>query len=318
MQKTGAENPTYGTIQMRQAAGIFDYIDPNGRKPTPYAKIMKKYKLTEEQVLAEAGKFHITIDPQHFIAPQETKRGRPKSQKQPKEKGTKGRPKKSKKVLELEGEEEEEGFFEALVKEANLSEEGTDTPPLITTPPLINTHKSVEKKTVEKTVEKAEKEALKAQKAAEKAQKEAEKAAEKAQKEAEKAQKEAQKAAEKAQKEAEKALKKKSLKVVAKEVEKPKDDDVFVEEGEVEEPKQEDKVKKFQYNGKMYLKSKISGIVYDYAEYVENGEQVIVGKWNDNEKVIDFNKDDDSSEDSEEEEEDYDSEYEVQSCRPKV
>jgi len=33
LQKTGAEVPEYGTIQQRQAVGIFEFVDPKGRKP---------------------------------------------------------------------------------------------------------------------------------------------------------------------------------------------------------------------------------------------------------------------------------------------
>ena len=35
--------PEYGTISMRMASKFYDYVDPKGRKPTSYTKIMKKY-----------------------------------------------------------------------------------------------------------------------------------------------------------------------------------------------------------------------------------------------------------------------------------
>jgi hypothetical protein len=53
------------------------------------------------------------------------------------------------------------------------------------------------------------------------------------------------------------------------------------------------------FEDKKYLKSKKTGIVYDYNEYVNNGEQVVVGKWNESANKIDFN-------DAEESEEEYD------------
>ena len=53
--------PEYGTIQMRQAVGIFEYTDPKGRKPVAYTKVMKKYKIDQEKALEEAGKFNIII-----------------------------------------------------------------------------------------------------------------------------------------------------------------------------------------------------------------------------------------------------------------
>jgi hypothetical protein len=67
-------------------------------------------------------------------------------------------------------------------------------------------------------------------------------------------------------------------------------------EPEVEE--EPDVVKKIEFEGKKYLKSKKSGIIYDYNEYVKNGEQVMVGKWNESKNKIDFNN---SGEESEEE-----------------
>ena len=257
MQKVGGDIPEYGTIQQRNAVGIFEYVDPKGRKPVAYTKIMKKYKLTEDEVLEEARKLNIQINPEHFVVKDEAKRGRPASgNKEEKVKGPKGRPKKEKKVLEIEGEDED--LFAALVAEANSSDE------------VVVPKKKSSKTEEEKAAEKAEKEA---KLAAEKAEKEAKKAAEKAEKEA-------KKAAEKAEKEA-----KKEEKVV-----------------EVEE--EPDVVKKIVFEDKKYLKSKKTGIVYDYAEYINNQEQVVVGKWNEVTNRIDFVKEEE--EDAEEEEEEYD------------
>lgn len=88
--------PEYGTIGDRAAVGIFEYVDPKGRKPVSYTKIMKKHNLTREQVLSEAEKYHITIDPEHFVIPINSKRGRPstKTSESKEPKGAKGRPKK--------------------------------------------------------------------------------------------------------------------------------------------------------------------------------------------------------------------------------
>jgi hypothetical protein len=49
------------------------------------------------------------------------------------------------------------------------------------------------------------------------------------------------------------------------------------------------------------LKSKKTSIIYDYLEYTKNGEQVVIGKWNDSLNKIVFDKKED-----EEEEEEYD------------
>ena len=140
--------------------------------------------------------------------------------------------------------------------------------------------------TLEKVAKKEAKAAEKAQKEAEKAAKAAEKEAEKAQKEAEKAAKAAEKeakAAEKAQKEAEKEAKaaEKAQKVAEKETKK--------ETKKVEKDNETEVVKKITYEGKVYLKSKNSGVIYDYDKYVNEEQQVVVGKWNETTQKIEMN-----------------------------
>ena len=304
MQKTGAEVPEYGTIQQRMAVGLFEYVDPKGRKPVAYAKVMKKYKINEEQALEEAGKFNIIINPEHFVVAEETKRGRPKTEKAPKEKGAKGRPKKSKKVLQIEGDDED--LFASLVAEANETESEVVAPKkkgkseAEKEAERLAAEQAKAEKEAKRLAEKAEREAkLAAEKAAKEAAKEAERLAREAKKKAEeeekaakklaaeqaKAAKEAEKAAALAAKEAAKANKKAPAKAAA--VEEPEEDD---------EP---DVVKKIEFEGKKYLKSKKTGIVYDYTKYVKEGDQVVIGKWNDATNKIDFA-------DAEEDEEEYD------------
>lgn len=303
MQKAGAESPEYGTIQQRMAVGIFEYVDPKGRKPVAYAKVMKKYKITQEQALEEAGKFNVTIDPQHFAAPEESKRGRPKSEKAPKEKGAKGRPKKSKKVLQIEGDDED--LFEALLAEANEAQGEAVAPKK---KGKSDAEKEAERlaleqakaeKEAKRLAEKAEREAkIAAEKAAKEAAKEAERLAREAKKKAEEEEKAAKKlAAEqaKAAKEAEKAAA-----LAAKEAAKAnkKAPATKAPEPEPEEEEEPDVVKKIEFEGKKYLKSKKTGIIYDYTKYVKEGDQVVVGKWNDEKNKIDFT-------DAEEDEEEY-------------
>ena len=290
--------PEYGTIKQRAAVGIFEYVDPKGRKPVAYAKVMKKYKLSQEQVLEEATKFNITVDESHFIVPETaTKRGRPASNKEktPKEpKGAKGRPKKAKKVLQIEGEDDD--LFASLVADANSNDDDDIEMP--------KKKKSTGKSDAEKEQEKLAKEQEKAakeqakleEKAAEKLAKEQEKAAKEQAKLEEKAAKEAKKEAERLEREAKKKADEeaKALKLKEKE-EKAKSK----KPAKAEEPKEEsepDVVKKIEFEGKKYLKSKKTGIVYDYAEYVNNGEQVVVGKWNESKNKIDFENDGEESE----------------------
>ena len=306
--------PEYGTISMRMAANPYDYVDPKGRKPTSYTKVMKKYNLTEQQVQEEAGKFGIQIDVSHFVVPEETKRGRPaKAPKEPKEaKSVKGRPKKSTKVITLV--EEEEDLFASLVAQASSNVEEEDV------------EDKAQKKAEKLAADKAEKEAklaaekaAKAEKlAAEKLEKETKLAQEKAEKEAKlaaaKLEKETKLAAEKAEKEAkklaleqEKAAKKAALeeekaakeaaKVAAKEKKVPKTKEPVVEE--------EETYKKCSGpDGKKYIRSQQTNVVYDLDIYTAKEELVPIGKWIADSKTIVFNKADDS--DSELEDEDVD------------
>ena len=244
----------------------------------------------------------------------------------------KGRPKKSKKELEVQGED----LFAELIFSAqnpvleNPVLENVLAPPLVKveveqnaveipvlekveveTPlvavldvvaevlvplPLLEKSKETvvaEEKKVEKkvVVSKAEKEALKAAKEAEKLAKEAEKAAKEAEKLALKEKKEAEKMAKKGEKKPVKKSEKVSEVVEKVEVEK-----VEVEKVEVkkvsEEVSEADVVKKFEYEGVKYLKSKKTGIIY-------NMDQEVVGKWNEESEKIDFEEEDDSSDEEE-------------------
>ena len=286
----------YGTVESRMAVGLQDYVDSKGRKQVHYTKIMKKLNLTEAQVMEVANKQGIKVDASHFIAPVDaSKRGRPKSEKPAKvSSGVKGRPKKEKKVVEIAGDEED--LFANLVAQANRvsAEEEVSAveevkavveAPKVVENPVAKVTKTAADKVAEKAEKEAQKAAEKAAKEAEKAEKEAQKAAEKAAKEAEKvaekAAKEAAKVAEKAAKDAEKAVKKVTQKAA-------KDDEAEV-------------VKKIEFAGNKYLKSKKTGIVYDYAEYIKTGDQIVVGQWNDETSAIDFKKACDDEEESEDE-----------------
>ena len=333
--------PEYGTIQQRQAVGVFEFTDPKGRKPVSYTKVMKKYKVSEEQVLEEAGKFGMTINAEHFVAPEaDSKRGRPKvaAEKVSEAKGPKGRPKKSKKVLEIAGEEHED-LFAAMVANAQEAESSDEESAVTVTKKKPSQEDKAAKLAAEKAekdaklaAEKAEKDAkLAAEKeekalklAAEKAEKAAKLAAEKEAKkaalEAEKEQKAAKLATEKAEKEAKKAAleaekeaKKKAFEEAkaAKEAKKnapkkkaAKEEPVKEEPAEEEEEEEQVKVDGVKVDGKKYYRS-TTGIMYDYHELKVNQNQVVVGKWNEAQQKIDFAQDSDSEleEESEEDEE---------------
>jgi len=277
--KNENEEPDCGTIQSRQAVGILEYVDPKGKSPTAYTKIMKKLKLTEEEVMEEGKKKNVEVNPIHFVVP-EMKRGRPKSSVEKAPKGVKGRPKKSKKVLEL-NEDNEEDLFASLVAAANKDDESEESENVSV----------VSSEHTENVAEEAADESEKAAKvAAEKAAKVAAKEAEKAAKEAEKAAKEAEKAAKEAEKLAAKAGKDAAKEVKPKKVSKKTEKVSAVDENKKEEA---DTVKRFEYEGIKYLKSKKTGKVY-------NMDQDEIGKWNAELNKIEFDE-----MESEEEEEDY-------------
>jgi hypothetical protein len=308
-----SDTPEYGTILDRQAAGILEYVDPKGRKPTAYTKIMKKYKVSQEQVLVEAGKMSMNINAIHFAEPeQEGKRGRPssKAEKAPKEaKGAKGRPKKTKKVLEIEGDEVD--LFASLVASANSEDEEEEEEIVVAKPAKKGKSDEAERLAKEAKLA-AEKEAKEAKLAAEKEAKAAKLAAEKEVKEAKlAAEKEAKAAKLAAEKEAKaaKLAAEKEAKEAAKASKSKKAPEPEVE-AEVEADDEEaDVVKRIVVDGKKYLKSKKTGIIYDYNEYKTNqGNQVVIGKWNVSKNKIDFTE---SEEESEEEYEDEEEEEEV-------
>jgi chemotaxis protein histidine kinase CheA len=297
--------PEYGTITDRLASEPMDYTDPKGRKPTSYTKVMKKYKLTEEQVLEEAAKLGITINQVHFVVPEETKRGRPS--KEPKEakepKGSKGRPKKSTKVVTLA--EDEDDLFASLVASAASSEEVEEE---VQEEDQEEEKAAKEEEKAAKALKVAEEKAAKTQKLAEekaaKAQKLAEEKEAKAQKLAEEKEAKAQKLAEEKEAKALKATEEKEAKTqklaeekAAKALKVTEEKAAKAKKVAKKVPKEEEKEEEETYKkcgeGK-YIRSQQTGIVYDYAVYTETGELVPAGKWNAEKKEIVFENADDS------------------------
>lgn len=323
-EKNSNGKPDCGTIADRMCMGLYEFRDPKGKAPIAFTTLLKKLKLSEDAVKEEAGKLNIEIDPEHFDFIEIAKKGRKAStekKEEPADKKGKGRPKKSKKILEVEGETND--LFASLVAQANNVSElsGYDSEPeeMIIEKPASKVKESDEKRKA-KEEEKAKKElakleekeakrlAIEAEKEAkrlaieaEKAKKEAEKEAKRLAVEAEKARKEAEKKAkeeekkakeeEKAKKEAEKKAKEeeKKSKVVAVAASPKKEKSQANDEPDV--------VKRFEFEGKKYLKSKNTGIVY-------NMDQDVIGKWNEATQKIDFY---DNNSD-EEVEDDYDDE----------
>ena len=314
----------YGTTMDRAAVGLMEYIDPKGNKVVPYVKIMKKLKITREEVLEEAVSQGITVNEIHFEEPTE-KRGRPKAEPAvKKEAGKKGRPRKEKPVIEIqddnhtdlfesllleakeeaeevEAKEEHDAFVDDLVIDEVINEIAEEVNDL-----QINEVEETVHNAIESAVSKSE---VKKAKAAEKeakalAKAEAEKAKALAKAEAEKAKAEAK---EKAKAEKPKAAKPKVAKpkaeVKAENTKKPPKNHpsyhgIFDTESE-EEEEEPDVVKKINFEGKVYLKSKKTGIIYDFEVYKKTNDQVVVGMWNEERNCIIFQKDEEEEEEEE-------------------
>ena len=335
--------PNYGNIVDRQRAYLNkeEFKDPSGKSPIAYPKIMKKLKLSEEQVRSECEKMGVTLDPINLEEKTMKKSGRPKQikpEKPAKEIKPKGRPKKSKKVLELAGEEED--LFASLVmsslapsranssKEATVSEATVSEATVSVSEATVSVSEatvSVSEATVsvcetKATVSEAKKEkkssSAKEEKALaklkEKEEKELAKLKEKEAKEEKAKEKEMKSLMLKLEKEKQKEelLEKKAAleleKVKAKELKEKKvsekkvkksnidDDDVRPTPVFIDPPDEEaDLVKKIMFEGKKYLKSKKTGIIY-------NMEQDVIGKWNEEKERIDFNEEEESEDEYDE------------------
>ena len=343
--------PDYGSIQTRSSKYFKDeeFVDPSGKKPVAYTKVMKKFKVTEEQVREEAAKHNMVLDPRHFVEV-EKKSGRPASKvlseakKEPKELKAKGRPKKSKKVLELAGEEED--LFASLVMSSSaiksqllekvdeneeeivvsVSESEADSDDNLSlgdvdiiveakaskaskaSKPKVSAEEKAalaeQKKLALAEQKAAEKLALAEQKAAEKLalaeQKKAEALAQQNQKKQEAEQKKQALAEQKAALAEQKKLalaeqKKKPLSEAKKEKKVKNDDDADRPTPTfVAPPDDADVVKKIMFEGKKYLKSKNTGIIY-------NMEQDVIGKWNEEKDGTEYHRQEEKSEDEDDE-----------------
>ena len=273
--KNSNGKPDYGTIWDRAQVGIMEYLDPNGKGPIHYTKLMKKMELTKEAVIQEAERFGITIDPMHFIEPEQTSKTKIAA-------GKKGRPQKTDKVIEVD---ECNNLFASLtlntVEPADIREETkqeSEPAPL-----------KVEKKEKATKIPKVSKtEEAKAEKARKAEEVKAEKARKNEEAKAEKARKAEEAKAEKARLKGD-DKKKKTTKV-----------DLPIEIPQEEKPQQTtsssdvepNNVVRFDYDGEVYFKTP-DNLLYD------NNRQ-LVAKINANNDVIFLGLNDaDSDEESE-------------------
>jgi hypothetical protein len=236
------ESQPYGNIDQRLSVGVYEYKDPKGKSPKRYLEVLKKKKISKEEIESWLVRENIQVAEAHLEESQEkVKRGRPKSEKKVKEPtGKKGRPKKEKKVVETTNQEDD--LFASLVAQAQAQAQVQS-----------ETTSEVQEVVAPKEVAKEEAKAEKPKKV-------------------------------KAAKEPKEATGKKG---------RPKKENKPVEvnsEAEVVTPKKlkveveeetADVVKKIEFEGKSYYKSKKSGIIY-------NMDQEVVGKWNEESQRIDF------------------------------
>ena len=231
------ESQPYGNIDQRLSVGVYEYKDPKGKSPKRYLEVLKKKKISKEEIESWLVRENIQVAEAHLEESQEkVKRGRPKSEKKVKEPtGKKGRPKKEKKVVETTNQEDD--LFASLVAQAQAQVQSETTSEV-------------------QEVVAAPKEEAKAEKP-----------------------KKVKAAKEPKETTGKKGRPKKENKPVEvnseAEVVTPKKLKVEVEEETA------DVVKKIEFEGKSYYKSKKSGIIY-------NMDQEVVGKWNEESQRIDF------------------------------
>jgi chemotaxis protein histidine kinase CheA len=302
--KNASGCPDCGTVSSRLTSGLYEFKDPNGRKPISYAKVLKKLKLTEFEALTEAGKKNIELSDEHFNSPCAEKKG-------------KGRPKKIVKEIKVGNVADLFANLTADVDEnlADLMEEVAeedDTSSKSSKKGLTDEEKAVKKAALEKeraekkqereaklAKEKEEKKAaLEQERAEKKAEKEAKIAQEKAEKEAKIAQEKAEKEAKIAQEKAEREAKRKAEKDLAEQKKKENKSSSKAPTKSVEVAPQEPapskvSVTRIVIQGVMYLKTS-NNVLY-------NTDKEEVGTYDPETKTIKP-----LPEEDEEEEEEYD------------
>ena len=268
---TMEKGKSLGDIRERATEGD-DWTAKDGKKAVHYTVVMKKLKLSREDVESELARCGMEMLSEAHYSFEKASRGRPKKTKSDDESSKKrGRPKKSEKAVEVSTTED---LFSGLIAEMRSSEvvEDDEVSEISSSGSEKSTSSSKKAKAAggaKKSVAKSEKQAAKAQEKAEKQAAKEAKAQEKAEKQAAKAAKEQEKAEKQAAKEAKQAAKDVD---VEKKVEKKVEDKV---EKEVE--KKEEvvgiSVKTWMHNGVKYLKRSGDNIVYSAETHS------VLGKW---------------------------------------
>ena len=102
----------YGSAMTR--ASNEEFRDSKGRMVVAYGKVVKKNKWSEELVMSEAAKYGIPLDISHLSIPEKIKKDKKVSE------SSRGRPKKTSKVIENEGESQD--LFMMLQQQTSFDE----------------------------------------------------------------------------------------------------------------------------------------------------------------------------------------------------
>jgi hypothetical protein len=291
--------PEYGTVDGRVSVGLYDFKDPKGRVPVAYTSLMRKYKVSSEEVLSECVRLGVSIQSEHleYVAPV-SKRGRPpsscvsKKELSSKPSAGRGRPKK---CVSEEVVSDSEDLFASLILKANQSRAEAVVDVVSEGSGAMEECEYVQKdSSVDdladalsslKVVSSAEVSGSGFMEEYEYEQKEssvvsAKSAAAKAV------------VAKSAAKSVSKSSSKSSSKSAAKSVSEPAAKSVVAAEPVVSEPvvsskckeeseeeEEEDRCKKIKENGVTYLRSVNTGVIYDYDSVVKNDDPIVVGKW---------------------------------------
>ena len=305
-QKEKKGKPTCGYIQERMEGPLMEYKDEKGKKVVTYGVVLKKLNIDRADAEAEATKYGIVIPEEQYEIPEKTK-GRPKKEQDSADEAEKkrGRPKKEKKVVSGSAADDivaqlinaanskekkavsanaADTLLASLVAEAQaVKESATDESADESAPEPESEDEDAKKAQEEEKVAKqaqqdAEKALLKAQQDAEKAllkaQQEEEKFAKKAQQEQEKADKKAQQEKEKAEKKAAPAKK------TPEKAATPEPTPELEHEAEEEAAEATISVKKFEFEGRVYLRSS-DNVLYNCET------QEPEGMWNEDDNCID-------------------------------
>ena len=75
----GCKSSLIGTVYERKEEGLYTYVDRKGHKVQQYLDVLKKLKISVEDVVAEASRLKITISSEH-LKEKVVHRGRPKKE----------------------------------------------------------------------------------------------------------------------------------------------------------------------------------------------------------------------------------------------